>query len=311
MCRRLPVLGRVGYLPYGPVVDRTVSDWETVRDQVVQALHGVGRSHLRMLFVQPPEGAEDISRGLLARGFRPSSAGIAPPGSIRIDLSEDLTQIRSRFGRRLRSWPNRWQARGVTVSVGDESDLPLLTRLMTHSAQRQGFTPPSDAYVETLYRELAARGNAALFIGRVHGRPVAADLVTICGEMIRGRLERVRALWGGGPTERARPRSAGRSSNGARPTGCAGWTSGGCPPPHLTPCSTARTAGASCPPATSPSSPSAAHRSAIRRRWSLWYRPGCAWPTTWPGRRREAHGPCTGHRSRCAAGHEPRTDHRQ
>ena len=188
LCRRLPVLGRVGYLPYGPVVDRTVSDWETVRDQVVQALHGVGRSHLRMLFVQPPEGADDISRGLLARSFRPSSAGIAPPGSIRIDLSEDLTQIRSRFGRRLRSWPNRWQARGVTVSAGDESDLPLLTRLMTHSAQRQGFTPPSNAYVETLYRELAATGNAALFIGRVHGRPVAADLVTICGEMIRGRL---------------------------------------------------------------------------------------------------------------------------
>jgi len=37
LCRRLPVLGHVGYVPYGPLVDRTVSDWEAVREQVVEA----------------------------------------------------------------------------------------------------------------------------------------------------------------------------------------------------------------------------------------------------------------------------------
>ena len=79
-----------------------------------------------MLFVQPPEGADAVSADLIARGFRPSSAGIAPAGSIRIDLSDDLGQIRSRFGRRLRSWPHRWEGRGVTVSVGGARDLPLL-----------------------------------------------------------------------------------------------------------------------------------------------------------------------------------------
>jgi hypothetical protein len=91
----------------------------------------------------------------LLRGFRPSCAGIGPIGSLRIDLSDDLATIRSRFGKKLRSWPHRWEARGVTVTVGDEADLPVLVRLMAHSAQRQGFaTLPAD-YVKRLYRELA------------------------------------------------------------------------------------------------------------------------------------------------------------
>ena len=141
-----------------------------------------------MIFIQPPEGADAVSADLLTRGFRLSSAGIAPAGSIRIDLTEDLARIRSRFGRRFRSWPHRWEGRGVTVSVGGEQDLPLLARLMTQSAQRQGFTPPSLTYLQTLYRELAAGGNVALFVGYVHRRPVAADLVTVCGGMIRGRF---------------------------------------------------------------------------------------------------------------------------
>lgn len=188
LCRRVPVVGRVGYVPYGPVVDPSADDVDEVWDAIADALRTLGRRQLQMLFVQPPEGADAVSADLIARGFRPSSAGIAPAGSIRIDLSDDLGQIRSRFGRRLRSWPHRWEGRGVTVSVGGARDLPLLARLLTQSAQRQGFTPPSLAYLETLYRELAAGGNVALFIGYVHGRPVAADLVTVCGDMIRGRF---------------------------------------------------------------------------------------------------------------------------
>jgi hypothetical protein len=159
-----------------------------VQVALADGLRQVCDGPLRILFVQPPEDADPLSHLLLARGFRPSSATIAPPGSIRIDLSEDLAVIRSRFGRRLRSWPNRWRARGVTVAVGDEDDLPLLVRLMACSAQRQGFSALPAAYVRTLYRELAADGAAVLFLGRIDGRTVAADLVTVCGEMIRGRL---------------------------------------------------------------------------------------------------------------------------
>src|SRR3954447_20690747 len=186
--RRLPLVGRVGYVSYGPVVDHSAGGGDVVRPMIADALRALGRRRLRMIFVQPPEGADTVSVDLLTRGFRPSSARIAPAGSIRIDLTEDLARIRGRFGRRLRSWPHRWEGRGVTVCVRAEQDLPLLAELMTQSAQRQGFAPPSLTYLQTLYRELAAGGNVALFVGYVHGRPVAADLVTVCGGMIRGRF---------------------------------------------------------------------------------------------------------------------------
>jgi hypothetical protein len=141
-----------------------------------------------MMFVQPPEGAHDVSDALLARGFRRSSAGIAPAGSYRLDLTRPLDEIRGGFSKRLKSWTNRWQAKGVHVRVGDESDLPLLRDLMEFTGARQGFQPPPLDYIRTLYRELSRGGHAAVFVGEVHGQPVSADIVTVVGGMVRGRL---------------------------------------------------------------------------------------------------------------------------
>ncbi|MGH4009038.1 MAG: lipid II:glycine glycyltransferase FemX [Pseudonocardiaceae bacterium] len=188
LTRQVPVLGGVGYLPYGPLVAPGVAAADDARHGLVDALAVLSRRRFRALFVQPPEGAQDTSSELLRRGFRPSSAGIAPEGSIRIDLTADLADIRSRFGKRLKSWTNRWESRGVVIRAGDERDVPLLAELMASSAQHQGYTPLPVDYMAALYRKLAATGNAVLFVGEVNGTPVAADLMTGCGDMVRGRL---------------------------------------------------------------------------------------------------------------------------
>jgi Acetyltransferase (GNAT) domain len=188
LSRRVPVVGGVGYLPYGPLIDPIVDDRSSIRRALVQGLRRLCRKPLGMLFVQPPEGAEDVSADLLVHGFRLSSADIAPAGSIRIDLAEDLDSIRSRFGKTLRRWSSKWEAHGVTVHLGGERDVPLLAAMVAQTAERHGFTAPPQEYLAALYRELSATDNAALFVGRVRGVPVAADLVTVCGGMIRGRL---------------------------------------------------------------------------------------------------------------------------
>jgi lipid II:glycine glycyltransferase (peptidoglycan interpeptide bridge formation enzyme) len=191
LTRKLPVLGLVGYLPYGPLVAPEISGdpaAQNIRRALATALEALSRRRLSMLFIQPPEGDQSTSDELLRRGFRPSSAGIAPQGSIRIDLTEDLATIRSRFGKRLKSWTNRWESRGVTVRAGTEQDIPLLAELMAGSAQHQGYTPLPLDYMTALYRELATTGHVLLFVGEVDGVPVAADLMTGCGEMVRGRL---------------------------------------------------------------------------------------------------------------------------
>lgn len=190
LCRRVVGLLDVGYLPYGPVISAELAG-STARAAVISALAdelAAMAATLRMLFVQPPEHAHDVSTELLARGFRVSNAGIAPAGSYRLGLRRPLEEIRSGFSKRLKSWTNRWHTRGVVVRLGDERDLPLLASLMSRSGARQGFTPPPYDYMRTLYRELSPGGHVALFVGEVHGEPVSADLVTICAGMVRGRL---------------------------------------------------------------------------------------------------------------------------
>lgn len=189
--RRLPVLGKIGYIAYGPVIDPSISGREHVRRVLGRALDDLARHRLRMLFIQPPEGAEDISQELLQRGFRFSDAGIAPPGSVRVDLKAAEEELRGRLrNQRLRrlARTNKWEAKGVRARVGGGEDVPVLAELMVHTARHQGFEPFSAGYLRSLYRELAMDGHVALFLGEIDGVPVATHLYTACGDTLRFRL---------------------------------------------------------------------------------------------------------------------------
>jgi lipid II:glycine glycyltransferase (peptidoglycan interpeptide bridge formation enzyme) len=177
----------LAYLPTGPVVAASATDRAAVVARLADELTAWSNP-ARPLFVQPPDGGEDISAALLARGFRPSRAGVAPAGTLRLDLSATEEELRAGLGRRLRYWTGKWAERGVTVRAGGERDLPVLSDLMAHSAHHQGHRSLPRPYVEAFYRELAADGHAVLFVGEVDGRPVAADLLTGCGGVIKGRL---------------------------------------------------------------------------------------------------------------------------
>ncbi|HZD15307.1 MAG TPA: GNAT family N-acetyltransferase [Pseudonocardiaceae bacterium] len=186
--RRFPVIGTVGYLPYGPVIVPASPAREDVCRELSVVLAQIARRRLRMLFIQPPDGAGDVSAQLLSRGFRPSSAEVAPSGSLRIDLAADEAALRRGLSKRLRTWTRQWPTRGVTVRRGTEQDLGLLIELIGRSASHQGYEPLSDEYLRPLYRLLAPAGHAVLFIGELHGTPVAAEFYTACGGMLRLRL---------------------------------------------------------------------------------------------------------------------------
>ncbi len=185
LLRRVPVLRLIGYVPYGPLV-LPAADRAAVVDDLARALADL--DGVRMLFVQPPEGGEDVRAALLGRGFRPSTAGIAPTGSVRLDLDRCEEELRSGLPPRLRSLIRRAGERGVRIRRGDEDDVPVLAELMRLSGDACGYRPPDEDHLRRLYAELARTGNAALFIGEVRGVPVTADLVTMCGSMVRGRL---------------------------------------------------------------------------------------------------------------------------
>jgi lipid II:glycine glycyltransferase (peptidoglycan interpeptide bridge formation enzyme) len=187
LVRHVRGLGRIGYVAYGPVVAGCDEDRSEAGRALATALAQL--AGVRMLFVQPPEEGADGRQALVSHGFRPSSAGIAPTGSVRLDLTRCESEILRQFPPRLRSWTRRWAREGVTVRLGDETDVPLLARLMHSAANTRGYTrPPRLEYLRHMYIELARTGHAAMFIGEARGVPVTADVVTMCGTTLRGRL---------------------------------------------------------------------------------------------------------------------------
>src|SRR5689334_9492917 len=115
LLRRLPGIGRLGYSSYGPLVIPAPGR-EAVIDRLAAALTAL--PGMRLIFLQPAEGDDDVRGALLRHGFRPSSAGIAPTGSIRLDLQRDEAAIRQGLPPRMQSWIRRWPAEGVRVRLG-------------------------------------------------------------------------------------------------------------------------------------------------------------------------------------------------
>jgi hypothetical protein len=167
-----------------PTTDRTAA----VQEALADALDTVGREVTRVLFVQPPVGGDPVSSGLLQRGFRPSDAGIAPPATLHIDLTADEAQLRRNLSRRVRQWTGQWEARGVSVRVAGEADLPAVARLHAATAEHQGFEPYPLEYLSAMYQELSPGGHLQLFVAEVGGRPEAMQLHTSCGGVLRARL---------------------------------------------------------------------------------------------------------------------------
>lgn len=189
LVRSLPMIGEVGYVTYGPVI-LTDAPAE-VEQAIVELLTRIGRRRLRMLFLQPPEGADTVSSGLLCRGFRVSEANIAPVGTVRTDLTkpeEELERgIRSkRLRRRVRS--SSLAAKDVRVRLAGEPDLQTFAHLVGRTAAHHGFEAASEDYLRNLYQQLAPGGHVVLFLTEFGGEPVAGQLFTACGGVLKARL---------------------------------------------------------------------------------------------------------------------------
>jgi lipid II:glycine glycyltransferase (peptidoglycan interpeptide bridge formation enzyme) len=185
--RSLPLVGKVAYVSYGPVIAPDV-DREPLIAQLVAALRGIADRQFRTVFVQPPSGADDISLEFLGQGFRPSQAGIAPVASLRLDLAKSEDELFAGLRHEFQEKSRRWARRGVQVRRGTHDDVPTLARLHAATARHHGFPPIPLEYIETLYGRLAPNGHAALFVGEIEGRPLCATLLTGCGGVVTGRL---------------------------------------------------------------------------------------------------------------------------
>jgi len=185
--RRIPLVGYVGYVSNGPVVTGGVAGGRAV-NLLLATLDKLARTRFGAFFVQPPDALPEVSSGLQARAFRPSTSEIAPAASIRVDLRRDVEELRARLSKSNRRRSRSWGERGVVVRTGRAEDLPLVAALMSRTAEHQRFQPFSADYIRTLHRELDPGGHVVVFIAELDGAPVAARVCTVCGGLVKQRL---------------------------------------------------------------------------------------------------------------------------
>jgi lipid II:glycine glycyltransferase (peptidoglycan interpeptide bridge formation enzyme) len=189
--RRLPGLGDIGYLPFGPVLHPD-ADRPATTDAVCRAIACLAGRGLAALFVQPPRGAEDVSRRLLELGFRPFKAEVAPAASLELDLSRPTSDLSKALSSGIRSGVRQASARGVRVRTCAAADLPVVAELLAETAAQHRSPPMPLAYLQTLCHELERGNHIKIFIAECNGIPVATNVLTCCGDVIKLRSTGIR-----------------------------------------------------------------------------------------------------------------------
>jgi lipid II:glycine glycyltransferase (peptidoglycan interpeptide bridge formation enzyme) len=176
--RRLPGgLGRLAYVPKGPLVD-----W-TAKEQVTALVGGLDRAararEAVALTIEPDLPDEPRwSDSLRELGFAPSMfASIQPRSTLIVDISPTEEAILGAMKSKTRYNVRLAARKGVTVREAEEADLPAFHSLMTATAARDSFGVHTPAYYEVAYRLFVPKGWARLFLAEVADHPVAALMV--------------------------------------------------------------------------------------------------------------------------------------
>jgi len=176
-------LMRIAYIPHGPLVDWHDDEQVAVLlNQIDFAAYEVGAGMLKMepLLWQddfPPEKWQALcsKHGCLA-----GTDSIQPPRTLILDLTQSEDMILSAMKQKTRYNIRLAARKGVTCRLGSENDLPLFSKLIAETGQRNKFGVHKPAYYKAAY-ELFAPDKAALFFAEYKSQPLAAIMVFVNG----------------------------------------------------------------------------------------------------------------------------------
>jgi peptidoglycan pentaglycine glycine transferase (the first glycine) len=189
--RRVSRLGRMGYVPRGPVFGNPD---ERLPKQLLTALLKLAcEKQLRYLTVQPPRGGARFVPELTAHGFSATPFQVAPTATVLIEVQHPAEVLRARMQSSNRRALRKAEASGLRARVGTAADLPRFHALLTMTGKRHGFTPPALEYFERMWRLFAATDDIALFLAEHDGEPVAGELDVTFGDTLVSK----RAGWSG------------------------------------------------------------------------------------------------------------------
>ena len=185
LLRTVPLLGAIAYQPRGPLV---AEPEPVLMDRLLSRLLIVARRYgVRLVATQPPYGSEYWEQLLISKGFQRAAISILPTATALIGLADDPDEIFQRIHSRARSGIRHGIRNGVTVRIGGEADIPTFHRLLTLTAERQGFQPEALDYYFEMWQAFSPHNQIHLFIAELSGEPLSAEINISFGPVLTAK----------------------------------------------------------------------------------------------------------------------------
>lgn len=160
LLRDLPAkLGKLAYMPRGPVVD-----WDTPphTSKVLSHVSASAKKHGAIALIIEPSlmDTPHDEKMLLANGYVPNSFTVQPRRSIWVNLDVDAeNDILAKMKQKTRYNIGLARRKGVIVREANADDLPKFYQMMAVTSARDGFAVHSDAYYDDFLRLFGAGGS--------------------------------------------------------------------------------------------------------------------------------------------------------
>lgn len=175
-------VGRIGYISKGPVLEPETE--ETAR-RAVQALRQAARAlRLGGLLVQPPDDSRLLDPAMARCGFQEHRLSRIVDATLILPLSGPLETLELGFHKSTRRNLRLGRARGTSIRLGSEPDLPRFMDLLAAGCARRGERPnPSSASeLRSFWRAFSQSGETRLAFAECQGESVAATLTVGFGK---------------------------------------------------------------------------------------------------------------------------------
>lgn len=179
--RRIPGLGRLLYIPRGPLLADDGEATAALAALMALLRHKLGGIFVRASLGAPADGAAAVTARLRRAGFArlPDlwSVWNTPRNVMVLDLTGTERELLQRMSRKRRQHVSTGGRKGITTALAaDRATLRTFHALHVEHGRRQGYPVPAFAVVDTLHREFGRAGNLAVVSGHVKGE-LAAMLV--------------------------------------------------------------------------------------------------------------------------------------
>jgi lipid II:glycine glycyltransferase (peptidoglycan interpeptide bridge formation enzyme) len=183
LSRRLPGFGRVGQVPFGPILDVAAGDAPAVLHHLLAELQALMRQQrMPCVLLQPPRKMPASVSSLIPGLHAPDHLSPQLRATVSVDLAKSESTLLAEMHAKTRYNVRLAQRRGLQVRFGSTADLPVLHDLLLKTAERQGFADSSMNSLEAMWEAFST--TSALVIVEVEGRPVSAGLYLGWGDTV-------------------------------------------------------------------------------------------------------------------------------